>query len=59
MDVNIDQSGADDEPARHIDDADVSIDAELSADTGNPVGIDEHIKHAVASVRWIDDAPAS
>ena len=50
--------GHDDEAARHVDDADAGVDGRSRPTRAMRSPSIEHVEHAVAAVRRIDDAPA-
>ena len=58
MHVDIDQPGTDHQSARHVDHRRAGLNRQVAPDACDPAVGNEHVEHAVAPVRGIDDAPA-
>jgi hypothetical protein len=54
--VHVDQAGAHDQTARHVDDSDAVRRREIASDPRDAIAVDQHVEHAIAPVHRIDDA---
>ena len=55
--VHVDESGAHDEAGRQVHDL-RAVGAQVRADLGDAIAVDQHVEHAVASIGRVDDPPA-
>ena len=58
MDMHVDEPGADDAPAWHLDDDGAGLDPEVRTDPGHTTTVDQHVRRTIDAVDRIDDASA-